>query len=273
MILVCLQCGSDMREITLDLYRCTECEWEAEQLSIEQPTKQNQREMRCSMVQETPHKTFWKPQKQEKPKKTSSLGQRKKEKKEVSPLKQKIFADHKPGKSSKQRCEFPVAVIKELIAEADGKCSHCKTAPDTTTHHVMPRGRKGRGVKTNGLRLCGVCHDIIQTDEELLQYWISVFWNKYGDYFWFDEQDWDEHNHKLNKQMELEKVKEERLQQIEPIADLIATAAGRELRAKELRLLESFETKDLNIFTAMFTDALNGYAAQGSYHPNDRFED
>jgi hypothetical protein len=23
----------------------------------------------------------------------------------------------------------------------------------------------------------------------------------------------------------------------------------------------------------MFTDALNGYAAQGSYHPNDRFED
>lgn len=45
MILVCLQCGSDMREITPDLYRCTECEWEAEQLSIEQ-TIENQGEMR-----------------------------------------------------------------------------------------------------------------------------------------------------------------------------------------------------------------------------------
>ncbi|MEK5437263.1 hypothetical protein [Paenibacillus sp. FSL R5-0923] len=38
-------------------------------------------------------------------------------------------------------------------------------------------------------------------------------------------------------------------------------------------MLESFETNDLKNFTAMFTGALNGYAAQGSYHPNDRFED
>jgi len=57
------------------------------------------------------------------------------------------------------------------------------------------------------------------------------------------------------------------------IADLIATAAGRDLRVKEIRFLESLETKDLNTFTAMFTDAINGYAAQGSYHSNDRFED
>jgi DNA-directed RNA polymerase subunit RPC12/RpoP len=41
MILVCLQCGSDMKEITSDLYRCTECEWEAEQLTIEQPVKRS----------------------------------------------------------------------------------------------------------------------------------------------------------------------------------------------------------------------------------------
>lgn len=75
------------------------------------------------------------------------------------------------------------------------------------------------------------------------------------------------------KQLELEKAKEERLQQIEPIADLIITAAGRDLRAKEIRFLESLETEDLKTFTAMFTDTLNGYAAQGSYHPNDRFED
>ncbi|MEK5419410.1 HNH endonuclease [Paenibacillus sp. FSL L8-0708] len=224
-------------------------------------------------VAETPHKTFWKPQKQEKTKKTSSLGQRKKEKKEVSPLKQKIFADHKPGKSSASRAEFPPNIVKELIKETDGICQQCLSAPGTTTHHVWPRGRKGRGVKTNGIRFCGGCHDIVQITPELLQYWIDVFRERHGEYFWFDEQDWNEHNHKLNKQLELEKAKEERLQQIEPIADLIATAAGRDLRVKEIRLLESFETNDLKIFTAMFTDALNGYAAQGSYHPNDRFED
>ncbi|WP_342409850.1 HNH endonuclease [Paenibacillus sp. FSL R10-2778] len=221
------------------------------------------------------HQTFWKPKKEEKPKKTNSLGQRKKEKKEVSPLKQKIFADHKPGKNTADRGEFLPSIVKELIDETDGICQHCLSVPGTTTHHVWPRGRgrKGRGVKTNGIRFCGPCHDIVQTTPELLQYWIDVFRERHGEYFWFDEQDWDEHNHKLNKQMELEKVKEERLQQIEPIVDLIATAAGRDLRVKEIRLLESLETKDLNTFTGMFTDALNGYAAQGSYHPNDRFED
>lgn len=63
------------------------------------------------------------------------------------------------------------------------------------------------------------------------------------------------------KQLEIEKAKEERLQEIEPLADFIITAAGKDLRAKEIRFLESLETKDPKTFTAMFTDALNGYAA------------
>ncbi|WP_052087715.1 HNH endonuclease [Paenibacillus wynnii] len=219
------------------------------------------------------HQTFWKPEKQEKPKKTSSLGQHKKEKKVVSEWKRDLFAGHTPGKSSADRAEFPRKIVAELIAEAGEVCQHCRSAPDTTTHHVWPRGRKGRGVKTNGLRLCGLCHDLIQTTDELLQYWIGVFRDRYGEYFWYDELDWEEHNRKMAAQEQSERELEVRRQQIEPVADLITTAAGRPLRVKELQLLQSLEPKALQVFTGMITDSLNGYASQGTYRALDRFED
>lgn len=225
------------------------------------------------MGQETPHRSFPKPQKQEKPRNISSFGRRKKEKKELSPLKQKIFADHKSGKGSAGRAEFPPSVVDELKEESEGICRECLCNPATTTHHVLPRGRKGRGVKTNGLRLCGGCHDIIQTTPELLQKWIDIFRERHGEYFWFDEEDWNEHGRKQATQQAIEREKEERLKQIAPVADLIATAAGRTLRAPEIRLLDSMDSKELHIFTGLFTDALNGYAAQRNYRPNDRFED
>lgn len=96
---------------------------------------------------------------------------------------------------------------------------------------------------------------------------------KFGPNFWFDEMDIEIHARKQAAQQAVELEQEQRRQQIEPVADLIATAAGRPLRVKELKLLESMELKQLDIFTGMFTDALNGYAAQGAFHPHDRFED
>ncbi|OME73441.1 hypothetical protein BSK65_04880 [Paenibacillus odorifer] len=187
--------------------------------------------------------------------------------------KKNLLADHKPGKNSSQRNEFPDSVIKAAIERSKGICQFCKRVRCETTHHVFGCGRGGLGVLSNAYSACGNCHINIEANDELKSAIIEEYRILYGEYFWFDEQDWDEHNHKLNKQLELEKAKEERLQKIEPLADLIITAAGRDLRAKEIRFLESLETKDLKTFTAMFTEALNGYAAQGSYHPNDRFED
>lgn len=217
------------------------------------------------------HQTFWKPVKKPKEPKASSLGRRK-TKKDISPLKQKALENHKPGKSSASRSEFPARVVDELKAEADGLCQCCGKRPDTSTHHVMPRGRGGRGVKTNGLRLCGGCHDAIQTNEDNLRGWIEIFQNRHGEYFWYDEQDWDEHNRKVNLLKHAETEQEARRQAIEPIAYLVSTAAGRPLRVKELRLIESFDNRDLQVFTRLMTDALNGYAAQGHLRP-DRFED
>jgi 5-methylcytosine-specific restriction endonuclease McrA len=100
-----------------------------------------------------------------------------KEKKPIPEWKKDIFAKHKQGKKSSGRAEFPDAVVKELIIESEGRCQSCKTVEATTFHHLYPRGRGGRGgrgVMTNGLHLCGICHDIIQRDEEKLQEWISV---------------------------------------------------------------------------------------------------
>ncbi|MCL6605528.1 MAG: HNH endonuclease [Paenibacillus sp.] len=203
------------------------------------------------------HQTFWKPEKKAKEQKSySSLGKAKKEKKPTPEWKKDVLAHHQKGQSSKDRCEFKDDVLSEIIAESDGICPACKNAPSTTTHHVMPKGRKGRGVKTNGLRMCWPCHDTTQTNEELLQYWISVFRDKYGDRFWFDEKDWEEHNHKQNKQMQIEKEKAERKQQIKPVMDLLTAAAGRSLRANEIRLLETFEDKEMTVFASMMADVL-----------------
>lgn len=222
------------------------------------------------------HKTFWKPEKQVKEKKTySSLGSSKsKAKKEVPEWKRDLLAHHKPGQSSKDRCEFPKDVIAGLIAEAGGVCQCCRSAPDTTTHHIMPRGRKGRGVKANGLRLCAICHDKIQTNEELLQFWISAQREKHGEHFWFDEKDWEEFNHKQNAQQQKEREKQERQIQIKPVVDLLSTAAGRNLKANELRLLQSFEDKDMAVFATLMADVFGRPLEEPKvYSYGERFED
>ncbi|MEK4879449.1 HNH endonuclease [Paenibacillus sp. FSL R5-0908] len=221
------------------------------------------------------HQTFWKPEKQVKEKKSySSLHQQKtKAKKEVPEWKKGILAHHQKGKSSKDRGEFNDDVLAEIIAESSGICPICKSANSDTTHHVMPRGRKGRGVKTNGLRLCWPCHDAVQTNEEALQYWISVFRDKYGDRFWFDEKDWEEFNHKQNIQQQKDREKQERQNKIKPVVDLLTAAAGRNLKAKEIHLLQSFQDKDMETFATMMADALGAIQEPVVYGYGERFED
>ncbi|SPY16132.1 nuclease [Paenibacillus polymyxa] len=221
------------------------------------------------------HQTFWKPEKKPKQKKAySSLGQRKKDKKPVPEWKKDILSHHQSRPNTKERGEFPKDVIAELIADSNGICECCKAAEATTTHHVYPRGRKGRGVRTNGLRLCWPCHDRIQINEELIQFWISAFRDKYGDYFWFDEQDWEEHNRKLAARQRVEFDKNERLESIKPVIELITSAAGRTLKAREVRLLEAMDDKEMLVFTNMISDALNNFSKPApSYGYGERFED
>lgn len=222
------------------------------------------------------HQTFWKPEKKVKENKTynSLRSNKQKAKKEVPEWKKDILAHHKSGQSSKDRCDFSKEIIDELIAEQGEVCPCCKTAPSSTTHHVWPRGRKGRGVKTNGLRVCWPCHDKIQTNDELLQYWISVYREKYGDHFWFDEKDWEEFNHKQNALQQKEREKQERQNQIKPVVDLLSTAAGRSLKANELRILQSFEEKDMAVFATLMADVFGRPLEEPKvYSYGERFED
>lgn len=186
----------------------------------------------------------------------------KKRKKEVAPWRQGILAHHLDRPSSADRGEFPRKVTVELIAEAGGICQSCRIAPDTTTHHVMPRGRRstpGRGVKNNGLRLCGACHDRIQTHEDELQHWIEVYRQRYGERFWFDELDWQEYERKQAAEQADEEARRQQSERAEPVVSLLTAAAGRRLKAPERKWIESLNERDIATFAGLMRDCMGTY--------------
>ncbi|MFB6472994.1 HNH endonuclease [Paenibacillus glucanolyticus] len=190
-----------------------------------------------------------------------------KKKKEIAPWRQNILSHHKGRPSRADRAEFPASVVKELIEEAGGLCQCGCGRPDTETHHVMPRTRDGRGVKTNGMRVNGVCNQRFHANEEELQHWINVYTGRYGPYFWYDDQDWEEYRRREDAELqsaEAQRLKEERL---EPVMTLLSSAAGRQLRAKEKRLIESLPDKQMNVLADLMTDVVNGLNQAAGYYP------
>lgn len=87
-----------------------------------------------------------------------------------------------------KRNEFSKKVRKEIFERDNGQCQMC-LGKGEEIHHVMLRARKGRGVFTNGLTLCHNCHRRVHSDNELIDYWIDVFTDRYGYGFWMDEYD------------------------------------------------------------------------------------
>lgn len=79
---------------------------------------------------------------------------------------------------------------RSLIASRDqGLCRLCGNKGESV-HHVVYRSQSGRGVYTNGMTVCAICHEQIHRDKELSDYWFFVYRELYGDGFWKDE--WDE---------------------------------------------------------------------------------
>lgn len=89
----------------------------------------------------------------------------------------------------KQRNDFNPKVRKQIMNDQNNTCQSCGNKA-TQIHHVMPRGRSGRGVYTNGMAICNRCHTNIHKDNTLLDYWIFTYKQKYGKDFYKDE--WDE---------------------------------------------------------------------------------
>lgn len=213
------------------------------------------------------------PKPERKPKEQRGLQQRnKKPKKETAPWRQGILSHHQDRPSGADRGEFPAKVVKELIKEAGGVCGSCRTAPDTTTHHVMPRGRRGRGVMSNGLRLCGPCHDRIQTHEDELQHWIEVFRQRFGERFWFDEIDCQEYERKQAEAQAEEEAQRQRREQLEPIIGLLNESLGRRLRAREQRFIDGLNEQQRAMFAGLLRDMMGTYVPDPTFgygHFND----
>lgn len=112
-----------------------------------------------------------------------------KKKKTPAPWRANILDHHKKNKTRSERGDFPEQVVKQLKEESGGLCQVCFVSRGTQTHHVMPRGRSGRGVKTNGARVCNHCHNKMHNDNALLEKLIEEHRIKYGEYFWYDEID------------------------------------------------------------------------------------
>jgi hypothetical protein len=92
----------------------------------------------------------------------------------------------------------------------------------------------GRGVLSNLFRVCTTCHMEIEGDEEKKQEIISLYEMKFGEHFYFDEQDFNEFAIKQAAIDEVEQRKQKHTEQLEPIVELLTVATGRMLNAKEL---------------------------------------
>lgn len=86
------------------------------------------------------------------------------------------------------RNKFPERVRKQIV-EVQGRCQECKKASIEEIHHVRPRSLGGRGVLTNGIGLCHVCHQKIEQDQALKTKWQEKFQMWYGEDYYKDEYD------------------------------------------------------------------------------------
>lgn len=79
--------------------------------------------------------------------------------------------------------------VRQAIWERDqGLCQQCFRKGEHI-HHVMFKSRSGRGVFTNGIILCNKCHTEVHQNNDLAEYWINVFVDRYGPSFYKDEYD------------------------------------------------------------------------------------
>jgi|GEM_PF-1862607 hypothetical protein len=207
------------------------------------------------------HQTFWKPEKKVKEPKPFGM-KKKKERKPVAEWKKDILSHHHSNPSKADRAEFPVSVVKELIAETEGRCQCGCGQEATTTHHVYPRGRAGRGVKSNAMRLNGACHDRIQTSDTELKHWIAVYTEMYGERFWYDEKDWEEYHQKQASIKDMEAVRKQRMERINPVVEMVSAASGRKLKAAEIRLLDGMDDQEISVFFKMLADVVSAGIAE-----------
>jgi len=87
-----------------------------------------------------------------------------------------------------KRGQFPRVVREAIVDRDNGLCQMC-FAKGEEIHHIKYRSQGGRGVFTNGLLLCHLCHRKAHDEPEISEYWMNVFVDRYGENFFKDG--WD----------------------------------------------------------------------------------
>lgn len=93
---------------------------------------------------------------------------------------------YKPKKS--KRGEFSKQDKQKINERDNGLCRVCYK-PAEQIHHVKFKSQNGRGVYTNGLSVCQVCHFDIHQSSKKTKQWQYYFAEMYGPDYYKDE--WD----------------------------------------------------------------------------------
>lgn len=87
-----------------------------------------------------------------------------------------------------KRGQFDAETRERIIDRDGGLCRECG-GPGGEIHHVLYKSQGGRGVFTNGLLLCQICHRRVHHDVDLSNKWVARFIDLYGADFYKDK--WD----------------------------------------------------------------------------------
>ena len=89
------------------------------------------------------------------------------------------------------RGKFPTKVRNQIKEHYQHACQECG-CKGIHIHHVKPKGSGvGRGVFSNGLLLCVLCHNSIHNEQSQirLKYWQKIYKTSYGINYYKDRED------------------------------------------------------------------------------------
>lgn len=198
---------------------------------------------------------FPKPEKKQKVRKPWPQNGRK-QKKPIDKQKAKLLEHHKGKPDRTDRAEFPREVIAAAIERSGGICQYCRARRCETTHHVWGRGRSGRGVLSNAYRVCGNCHIDIESNDELKREIIEQYREQFGDRFFFDAQDWEEHNRREEAGRAAEEERRQRSELLAPLLGMLKDAANRRLTASEKRTLSELSDKQIALLVGLLRESM-----------------
>jgi hypothetical protein len=78
----------------------------------------------------------------------------------------------------------------------------------------------------------------------------------YGDRFYFDKQYWEEYERKQAAIQTAGLEEKQRMERINPVIELLNAAAGRKLKAGEIRIIDGMDDSEVALFASLMADVV-----------------